>query len=381
MTEFWTTRRLRILLAIGVLLGLFFIVYNARGALLPFFFGAIIAYIILPLVNTLHRGIGRLCPFLGRYARHLAILVTYLIILLVIIVVLAFAIPAIAAQISLLGHSMPAYAAMFQQFLEEHGQEWLLQYQERIPLDIRKSLQDYLQNLTQTLFLVMQQGILRAAGVFRATISVIFATLLVPVWMFFVLRDERKIGRSVYHAVPPAYRTDVQCVQALVDHTLSSFLRGQLVLCVSVGVMAAVILSILDVDFALLLGILAGIFEIVPNLGPILGAIPAVLVALPDSLGKALAVIIAFVIIQQAENLILVPRVMGRSVRLHPAIVMMVLVVGGALWGVWGLLLAVPVTALTRDLLRYARHRLSDERVSPEQALELASGIDMSAQN
>lgn len=379
MTDFWTTRRLRILLAIGVLLGLFFIAYNARGALLPFFFGAIIAYIILPLVNALHRGIGRLCPFLGRYARHLAILVAYLIILLVIIIVLAFAIPALATQISLLGHSLPVYASMFQEFLEEHGQKWLLQYQERIPLDIQKSLQDYLQNLTQTLLLVMQQGILRAAGVFRATISVIFATLLVPVWMFFVLRDEQRISQSIYHLVPPAYRADLQCIQTLVDRTFSSFLRGQLVLCISVGVMAMVILMVLDVDFALLLGILAGILELVPNLGPILGAIPSVLVALPDSLGKAIAVIIAFLIIQQAENLILVPRVMGRSVRLHPAIVMIVLVVGGALWGVWGLLLAVPVTALTRDLIRYARHRLSDEGVSPEQALKLASGIDLPA--
>jgi len=121
--------------------------------------------------------------------------------------------------------------------------------------------------------------------------------------------------------------------------------------------------------FALVLGLIAGIFEILPYVGPILGAIPAIVVALLADPWSALWVAIAFFGIQQVENLVLVPRISGESVKLHPAMVMVVLVVGNELAGFWGMLIAVPVTAVLRDVFKYLYLRFLDEPLNPEEAM------------
>jgi predicted PurR-regulated permease PerM len=119
-------------------------------------------------------------------------------------------------------------------------------------------------------------------------------------------------------------------------------------------------------------------FEVLPFVGPILGAIPAVLVALLSNPISALWVAVAFFAIQQVENLILVPRIAGESVKLHPAAVMVVLVVGNELGGFIGMLVAVPVTAMVRDLFKYSYLRLADEPLPPEEAMgQVRSGQEV----
>jgi Predicted permease len=155
----------------------------------------------------------------------------------------------------------------------------------------------------------------------------------------------------------------------LIDDVLSAYLRGQLLLCLFVGGMATLALLIIGVPFALVLGVVAGILEALPFVGPILGAIPAVLVALLSNPMSALWVAVAFLAIQQVENLLLVPRIAGKSVKLHPAMVMVVLVVGNELAGLVGMLLAVPITAVLRDLFKYLYLRFLDEPLTPEAAM------------
>jgi predicted PurR-regulated permease PerM len=123
------------------------------------------------------------------------------------------------------------------------------------------------------------------------------------------------------------------------------------------------------VDFALLLGLTAGAFEILPYVGPILGAIPALIVAVLQSPMTALWTLVVFLIIQQLENFFLVPRIAGESVKLHPALVMVVLVVGNEALGLWGMLVAVPLTAVIRDVFKYFYLRFADEEVSPMEAM------------
>jgi predicted PurR-regulated permease PerM len=142
-----------------------------------------------------------------------------------------------------------------------------------------------------------------------------------------------------------------------------------LLLMLFVGSMAIIALLIIGVPFALVLGLVAGIFEALPFVGPILGAIPAVLVALLSDPGSAIWVAVSFFAIQQVENLILVPRISGRSVKLHPAMVMVVLVIGNQLAGFLGMLMAVPITAMIRDLFKYLYLRLLDNPLAPDEAI------------
>jgi predicted PurR-regulated permease PerM len=164
----------------------------------------------------------------------------------------------------------------------------------------------------------------------------------------------------------------------LIDDVLSAYIRGQLLLCFFIGTMATLALLIIDVPSALVLGLIAGLFEALPFIGPILGAIPALIVALVNEPTSAIWVAVAFFAIQQVENLILVPRISGESVKLHPAMVMVVLVVGNELAGFVGMLIAVPVTALLRDVFKYLYLRLLDEPLSPEAAMtEIRSGSEV----
>jgi predicted PurR-regulated permease PerM len=142
-----------------------------------------------------------------------------------------------------------------------------------------------------------------------------------------------------------------------------------LILCFFIGVLATSGLLIVGVDFALLLGLIAGAFEIFPFVGPILGAIPALIVAALQSPMTALWTLVVFIIIQQIENLFLAPKIAGESVKLHPALVMVVLVVGNEALGLWGMLLAVPLAAVIRDVFKYLYLRFSDEEVSPGEAM------------
>jgi predicted PurR-regulated permease PerM len=142
--------------------------------------------------------------------------------------------------------------------------------------------------------------------------------------------------------------------------------------------MATVVMLIIGVPFAIVLGLIAAVFEILPYVGPILGAIPAILVALLSKPSSAIWVAVSFFAIQQVENLVLVPRVAGKSVKLHPALVMVVLVIGNAVGGFWGMLVAVPVTAVIRDVFKYLYLRLIDEPLAPEEAMtHIRSGQDM----
>jgi predicted PurR-regulated permease PerM len=159
---------------------------------------------------------------------------------------------------------------------------------------------------------------------------------------------------------------------------LSAYIRGQLLLVLFVGGLATVALILIGVPFPLVLGLIAGIFEVLPYIGPILGAIPAVVVALLSDPISALWVAGAFFVIQQVENLVLVPRISGESVKLHPALVMVSLVIGNELAGLLGMLIAVPVTAVVRDVFKYLYLRFLDEPLAPDDALtSIRSGQDL----
>jgi predicted PurR-regulated permease PerM len=155
-----------------------------------------------------------------------------------------------------------------------------------------------------------------------------------------------------------------------VDGLLGSYLRGQLLLCLIVGGMATIALILLGIDAALLLGTIAGVLELIPILGPYMGALPAVLIALVKEPILALWTALAFAAIQQIENLFLVPRISGNAVRFHPALVMVIVLMGSQLAGLWGLLVAVPVAAMIRDVYAYLYLRTTERGATPEMALE-----------
>ena len=171
--------------------------------------------------------------------------------------------------------------------------------------------------------------------------------------------------------MPEAARGDVHNIIRIIDGLAGAYLRGQLILCLIIGAASTVMLAAFGIPQALLLGTVAGVFEVIPNLGPFLGAIPAVLVTLLVDPIKALWVALGFIVIQQIENAFLVPRISGNAVRYHPAVVIILVLVGSEVAGLWGMLLAVPLAAMLRDVVRYLFLRTTDRGATPEMAMEI----------
>jgi predicted PurR-regulated permease PerM len=368
-----TPRRKRLLLwlMLGVLVGL--VLWAASNVLLPYALGLVLAYLLLPVVNWLARRMPRRLHTWG-VARPLAIVITYLALAALVAGIVAFVVPIVIDQVEILIKNWPSLTARVED-LWEQGLGW---YTETLPEQWKDTIEGNLRNLLDQVVAAVQGGVVATVRTISSTIGFIIGLVVIPFWLFYILNDESRVKEGFLHALPQQIRPDVVCVARLLDDVASAYIRGQLLLVLFIGTMATLSLAIIGVPFALVLGIIAGLFEVLPFVGPILGAIPAVLVALLSNPISALWVAVAFFAIQQVENLILVPRIAGESVKLHPAAVMVVLVIGNELGGFIGMLVAVPVTAMVRDLFKYFYLRLADEPLSAEEAMvQVRSGEEV----
>lgn len=197
-------------------------------------------------------------------------------------------------------------------------------------------------------------------------VSRALSAVVILVLSFYLLKDAEWIERSIDNALPTEYRDEVQHIKAELAGIWSSFLRGQILLAIIIGVTTSIILMLLGVRNALLLGLLAGVLEVVPTIGPILAAIPAVLLAFFQGSANwrlenttfALIVIVAYVLIQQLENHLIVPTVLGSSVNLPPVVILFGALAGATLAGVLGIFLAAPVLATARLVVQYLLRKL-----------------------
>jgi predicted PurR-regulated permease PerM len=364
-------------IAVGILVA--GVIWAAQNVLLPYLLGLVLAYLLLPLVNWLDR---HMPPRLHKWhlARPLSILLTYLLVIAVVAGIVAFFVPLVADQVNVLIENWPQLTSRVQDW-GTRGWGWykkIIDSLQSISPTWKQTVETGLQNLAGDVITTIQGGIVATVRTVSSTISFIIGLIIIPFWLFYILHDESQVKTGMLQAIPQQLRADVQCMARLIDDVLSAYIRGQLLLVLFVGGMATIALLIIGVPFALVLGVIAGLFEVLPFVGPILGAIPAVLVALLSDPISALWVAVSFFAIQQVENLILVPRISGKSVKLHPAVVMVVLVIGNELAGFLGMLVAVPITAVIRDVFKYLYLRLLDDPLEPEEAMaDIRSGKEV----
>ncbi len=340
------------------------LVVNAGSAVTPFIFGGVLAYLFLPLVNFFNRWLPR----------WLAILAVYLLTFGILVLAVALVVPPLIAQIADLIRSLPDIATIqreanrlldeYEQLLASLPPALQAEVQNAIASaaseglsTLRANFVNYLQSIGQFLF----NSVLSVVN----TVTFLLGFFLIPFWLFYVLMDQRAGRDYLDRMIHPRLRADFWAMITIIDHDLSGYLRGQLILGTSVGLAAWIGLTALnmagmEIPYTVLLAVVAGVTELVPVIGPIIGAIPAILLGLADSPTTALAVTILYIAIQQLENHILVPRIIGESVGVHPAILMVVLVVCSQVFGLLGAILSAPLSAMARDLFLYLYGRLSD---------------------
>jgi predicted PurR-regulated permease PerM len=338
-------RQIRFWLIAAALFGVF--VYLFSEILLPFVAGMALAYFLDPVADRLER-LG-----LSRTAATLLILLAFIITLTVAMIVL---IPVLASQLVDFLDKMPEYLAQLQTLITSFNPQWL---EQRFGLDagsLREGLNSLLTSSVGFITTVFQS--IWSSGV--ALFSIVGLFVVTPVVAFYMLLDWDRMVAKVDSWVPRDHVETVRHIATDINTATAGFVRGQGTLCLILGIIYAVGLTLTGLNFGILIGLFAGLISFIPYVGSLVGLVLAVGVAFvqfwPDWL-MVVAVACVFFVGQFIEGNILQPRLVGKSVGLHPVWLMFALFAFGALFGFVGLLIAVPAAAAVAVLVRFAISR------------------------
>ena len=313
-----------VLLVIGTLL-LLLIAWEIRGVLIALFVAYILMSGFAPLVDWL---ISKGIP------RALAVTITYLLAIGFFATLLFLVIPPLVREIQGFIENLPIYI------------NWL-----NIAFSNSNLPGITTDNITQIVSSKLDTAISNLFGVALNAFSLFLLFVAVAVFSFYLLLERDKIKSNLYLLFPHVTKEKVNTLAHKIEVKLGSWLRGELVLMLIIGVATYIGLTLLRVEFALPLAVIAGLLEIVPTLGPTLSAIPAVIIAFVQAPILAVGVLALYVLIQQLENNFIVPKLMEKAVGLSPLAIIFALLVGGSLFGVIGAALAVPGAAIIHVIL------------------------------
>lgn len=310
----------------------------------PLLVATILVYVLNPIVTGLQR---------LRVPRLLGTLLAFALLIGVLVGLGALLTPMLVDQVLTFTEVAPELGVEF----TERINDWLLGL--GISMDIggefdpevaAGQVQNFLADANARSGLVALLGGL--GGLFSGVFNFILAFVVGPFVAAYLLWDLPRVQVWAYGAVPARHRDELAEVAGRLSEVVGGFVRGQLLIAAYVGVATSIGLAIIGLPFWLVLGLIAGVTNVVPLIGPFVAGLLGVLVALfTDGLGLAIAVVVVMTIVQQGDNQLVSPMVMGRTVRLHPLVVLLALVVAGTLYGVFGLLIAVPVVAAANVLL------------------------------
>ncbi len=363
--------RVGVLIVAAIALGI--LLWIGRDGVRPFVLGLLLVFLLdIPV-----RWLTRL-----RVHRTLAIVIVYVLSVVLFVEFMALTLTPLINEILRFIDDLPKLAEQFNARLLELSNSY---DRLEIPPAIRDWIDEFVAGLREggpapaDLDLTFLLPILTGAG---SVIGGLFGYLLLPVWVFYLLKDRVRLTASFDRAIPPAWRFDTLVVLRTIERTFRQWVRAQFILGFTVGLFTFIGLLLLSefVDpvfgrYAVLLSVVAGILELLPIIGPIIAAVPAVLLAITAGAESVIAALALYTIVQQVENNFLVPKIQGDAVELHPAAVMFAIVIGGALAGLLGAILALPVAAAGRDVVRYLFRRLGPE--DPESLLRLIHQVGM----
>jgi predicted PurR-regulated permease PerM len=330
------TRRLivfAVVVSIAALV-LTWVLYVVRGTLMTAYISALFAMGISPLVRMIER--QKVIKIGNRLPRWFAILLIYAAIIAAIVGVGMAVLPPLIDQAEQLWRSLPSKFAQGQDFLLRIG---ILR--ERITLSeaVQQAPTGEAGNVASMIF-----------GYVRNVVGGLFGVITILLLTFYMLVESRELFSFFVRLFPVHERRRVANISKTVAEKVSAWLGGQMLLSLVIGVTSAIALWAMGVPYFYVLALISAIGELIPMVGPILAAIPAILVAATVSPGLAVGVAIFFIIQQQVENSILVPKIMGRQVGLSAVTVIIALGIGSQLLGVIGAILSVPTAAIVQVL-------------------------------
>nr|WP_285855613.1 AI-2E family transporter [Paenibacillus camelliae] len=304
-----------------------------KAVLGPFIVAMIISYILNPVVSMLH---DRKVP------RTMAVLLIYAVFCTILTVILVNIIPMFIDQMQELNKHLPELSMRAQNLVVDINNSSL---PESFREGLNKTLVQFERKISETLLTFVDN--------IGGMVNALFVAFVVPFLAFYILKDFEVFERAIIKYVPKSHRKNTIRLLKDVDTALGSYIRGQLLVCLIIGTFAYIGYLLVGMPYALLLASIVAITNVIPYLGPFIGAAPALLMASTISLKMMLLVVIVNTVCQILESNIISPQVVGRTLHLHPLVIILAVLVGGQVAGVGGMILAVPIFASGKVIIQH----------------------------
>lgn len=299
----------------------------------PFITACFLAYLLYPLIEKLHRyGIPK----------GLAVLLIYLLFF---------------GGSAYLGYRLYPITILQLRDFKEHLPQLLQMYETAIfelyesTSFLPEAVHDKIDQVIGSIESSLEELIGKLIGGITKVFDMLIFISVLPVIVFYFLKDYEKIKNYLLKYISEKNRPVIKHIAQGIDISLGNYIRGQLLVCLFVGMATYLVFELLNLDYSLLLAIIMGLTNIIPYFGPIIGAVPALLIALTISGKMVVFVLIAVFLIQLIESNLIAPYIVGKSIAIHPVVIIFVLLLGGKLAGVMGMILAVPVLTILREII------------------------------
>ena len=307
--------------------------------MLPVILSGLLYYLLNPIVDWMEK---------HKINRVIAISIVFVIIALFIIWGLAVAIPNLQHQVVTFARNVPSY-------LEDADKVINDLVTKRLPDDFRPQLEQVLANFssqaTSWASDISSRAVNWLSALISATSQVIVALIIMPFMLFYLLRDGKGLRDHITQFLPTKFREPVGKILTDVNQQLSNYVRGQITVAVIVAIMFIIFFKIIGLRYAVTLGISAGVLNLVPYLGSFLAMIPALVLGLIAGPVMLLKVIIVFIVEQTIEGRFVSPLILGSQLNIHPITILFVLLTSGSMFGIWGVLLGIPIYASAKVVI------------------------------
>ena len=334
--EFVKDKRLNFIISVAIgLVMLFYVLSKLQWLFIYFSFALMLAYFFDPLYKFI---LDKRAP------KVLAIIIIFGIIIALLILTIFFLIPSLINQLNILYKEIPKFI--------ENYQNLILSIKPQLskfinPADVEALLKENLSGLQKSVLGFSQSIIIYLSNIVS---SITFGIVIVPLILFYLMRDMFKFKESLYIFVSKKNKKEFKEVLEEIDNIVSGFIRGRIIVCFIVGTLIGLGLYFLHLKFALIIGIVSGIFNFIPYLGPIVGLVLTLIFALGNSWWTLLMIVVLFVLVNQLEAAYLNPNILGKGLGLHPLTVILSILICGQLLGILGVLVAVPLAAILKVL-------------------------------
>ncbi len=346
----WVRHYKRELLLVVVLVLLALLFWELRRVLLPFVLGLLLAWLLQPAIDALERRLpGRANH--GHRNRVVTIVAIYLVTAALIGLGIFYVVTLLGRSLLLLVTAAPNLIPRGIEALQESLESFLL----TLPPSTRAQVDSLLADAGSRASEALVSFITGSVVQIRSSSNMILAFVSLPVFLFYLLKDWERLRTDFYATLPSWLLAHVRSVAAIVHNVVGRYVRGQLILGLVVGLGIYALLRLAGIPYAVPLAVFGGIAELVPVIGPWLAGIVGVLVVLATAPDKILWVGLGYILIQLLENNLLVPRIQGRQMRLHPALVIVLTIVAASRFGILGFLLVLPVTMTIVEVTKYVK--------------------------